>query len=49
MVKVLEAIECIKTGIAIEPENEEFKKLLEEAEHELKEDTKIPEDNPVKQ
>ena len=49
IVRVPEAIECIKTGIAIEPENEEFKKLLEEAEHELKEDTKIPEDNPVKQ
>ena len=49
LVRVPEAIECFKMGQELEPDNQEFKDLLKEAEHELEEDTKIPEDNPVKQ
>ena len=48
LVRVPEAIECFEMGKQLEPENQEFKDLLSQAQHELNEDTKVPEDNPVK-
>jgi tetratricopeptide (TPR) repeat protein len=48
-VKVQQAIECFKMAVELEPDNQDYAKLLEEAYHELKEDSKIPDDNPVKQ
>ena len=49
LIRVKEAIDCFQLATELDPENEEYKKLLEEAKYELSEDTKIPEDNPVKQ
>lgn len=49
LVRVKEAIESFQTGLDLDPENEELKGLLEEAKHELIEDSKVPEDNPMKQ
>jgi hypothetical protein len=34
--------------VQLEPSNEDYVKLLQEAKHELSEDSKIPDDNPVK-
>ena len=48
LVRVPEAIECFEMGQQLEPDNQEFKDLLSQAQHELNEDTKVPEDNPVK-
>ena len=40
------AIETLKDGLKLDPENEDIKTLLKEAEEEYKEDHNLPKDNP---
>ena len=46
MERLTEALETLKTGLEIEPENEIIKTLIDETAVEIEQDNKIPPDHP---